>query len=127
MSYDMDYMIVFDKDMNMYIVSNFEDNEKNEKSGKKNITKKNKNLCSMCNEKIQDESFRATFIKTFGDEEINTEVMKGGSTKFFPKIKTKIEGKEGKEDRHLSIQGCSLLCEECKQKLTHTENYLYNY
>jgi len=26
-----------------------------------------------------------------------------------------------------NIQEGSFLCEECKQKLTHTENYLYNY
>ena len=80
----------------------------------------------MCHQKIKDDFFRATFVKNINNEDlILEEGEKIEPIEFVSKTRIKTES-DKKLDRN-SNEECNLLCEECKQKLTHTENYLYNY
>ena len=125
-SNDMNYMIVLDENLNVFIVGDSNEDNKNKIRSNSNIVKKNKNVCAMCHQKIKDDFFRATFVKNINNEDlILEEGEKIEPIEFVSKTRIKTES-DKKLDRN-SNEECNLLCEECKQKLTHTENYLYNY
>ena len=105
MSYDLDYMILFDNKKNLYVLTNKDDD-----SSKKSSHKNKKDRCYNCNKKLIDEGIRPTLIMTntfAGSLDINS----------FEIVNHEDENNTGDK----------LICEECKQKLEHTENYLYNF
>ena len=137
LSKDMNYMIVLDKKMNIYMVSNFNDyvvdNSTNEK---KPLLKKDKRLsCVWCKKKINSDYFRATQIKTFSNFEINDindidlDIINDNIINNEEDIQKSchIESFDAFNINRNKDKKGSFLCEECKQKLEHTENYLYNY
>ena len=107
MSHDLDYMILVDNKTNIYILKN-----KEEKSHiKKSIYKlKSKNICYNCNKNLIDTGIRPTLI----DSSFNNNQIDNNSYKVFD-----IDKNNNNIDK--------VICEECKQKLEHTENYLYNF
>ena len=112
MSKDMNYMIVLDENMNIYMLTNFDDDDFDNNNEKKYLKKKIN--CNWCKKIINTECFRTTHITSISDYNLNESLneMNGNDNQ----NKLEDNNKEG-----------SYLCEECKQKLTHTENYLYNY
>lgn len=104
MSNYLNYMILIDNKSNLYILTN-----KEKEDNKKNLHKnKNKDTCCNCNKSLIDTGIRPTLLtaKTaLGSFEINT----------FETIENECNNID------------NVICEECKQKLEHTENYLYDY
>ena len=104
MSFDMNYMVLLDNKKNLYILTNKEDNNK-----KSPFKIKSKDKCCNCNNKLIDSGIRPTLLNTntfVGSFEISN----------FEALEFENENNSDK-----------LICEECKQKLEHTENYLYNF
>ena len=102
MSKNLDYMILFDNEKNLYVLfSNLDDISKNNI-----VKKKSKDKCSNCNKKLIDQGIRPTLVN------INEDLCENNSFE--------IIGEENSHDK-------DVICEECKQKLQHTENFLYNY
>ena len=100
MSNDLNYMILFDNKRNLYILKNKEEKSNIKKSIHKN---KLKNACYNCNKYLIDTGIRPTLIdSTFNNNQIDN----------FSNNNNNID---------------KVICEECKQKLEHTENYLYNF
>ena len=104
MSFDMNYMVLLDNKKNLYILTNKEDNNK-----KSLFKSKSKDKCCNCNNKLIDTGIRPTLLST------NTFV---GSFEI-----SNFEAFEFENENNSD----NLICEECKQKLEHTENYLYNF
>ena len=107
MSFDLDYMILFDNKKNLYVLTNKDDD-----NSKKSFHKNKKDRCYNCNKKLLDEGIRPTLIMA------NT--FTGSS---FDINSYEILTNENENNNNAD----KLICEECKQKLEHTENYLYNY
>ena len=129
MSKDMNYMIILDEKMNIFMLSNFDDYNLESNSEKKSIKKEKKNYCIWCKRFINSEYFRTTQIKSFSNFDINninieniSEHIRKNNTE---EISNNLQ-KNNTDDNNKDNNG-SFLCEECKQKLIHTENYLYNY
>ena len=102
MSKNLDYMILFDNEKNLYVLfSNLDDISKNNFA-----KKKSKDKCSNCNKKLIDQGIRPTLVN------INGSLCENNSFE--------IIDEESNNDK-------DVICEECKQKLQHTENFLYNY
>ena len=101
-SNDLDYMILFDNEKNMYILTDLENESKNINTNKR----KSKNLCFNCLKPIIDEGIRPTLIN-----------------------KEDIDDKKNEFENIINEKAYNgrLICEECKQKLKYTENFLYNY
>ena len=125
MSRNINYMLVLDKKMNIYILSDFDDYNIDSSEKRLLIYKKDKkNCCIWCKGSIKTDSFRATYISSITNSEINdlfdgienNKVNNRNNTENDLDSNNNTKKKEG-----------TYLCEECKQKLTHTENYLYNY
>ena len=104
----MDYMLVIDNNKNLYILSNFDKiNEKSERRGSKIIKGRE---CSVCQKEIIDDFFRPTLF--------NDEIGINGDTYMNENNDNNIIMKK---------KNSNIICEECKQKLEHTENFLYDY
>ena len=107
MSKDLDYMILFDNKKNLYILKS-----KEEGHFKKSVHKsKMKNVCYNCNNNLIDTGIRPTLINC--------------KTSKFENISFSFENISLDKDNNNNTD--KVICEECKQKLEHTENYLYNY
>ena len=129
MSNDMSYMIVINENKNIFILSHFEEdniNLTNDNGILLSINKKKKICCSWCTREIDDCFFRTTYITSItniksdiNDFEIIDETSflndNNGNTK------------EIKKEDYKRKRDNTYVCEECRQKLGHVENYLYNY
>ena len=126
MSKDMNYMIILDNKMNIYLLSDF-DNYNINNNNESKLNKKQKNhSCIWCKRLINNECFRTTHIISISNLELNDFINEDNTEM---RNSTDDKNKNIKIDNnysHHNKEG-SFLCEECKQKLTHTENYLYNY
>ena len=126
MSKDMNYMIILDNKMNIYLLSDF-DNYNINNNNESKLNKKQKNhSCIWCKRLINNECFRTTHIISISNLELNDFINEDNTEM---RNSTDDKNKNIKIDNnynHNNKEG-SFLCEECKQKLTHTENYLYNY
>ena len=107
MSKDMNYMTVLDENMSIYMLTNFDDDNFDNINEQK-IFKKKIN-CIWCKKIISTECFRTTHITSISDYNLDDSLNDNQNIL-----------EDNSKER-------SYLCEECKQKLTHTENYLYNY
>ena len=106
MNNNMNYMILLDNKYNLYVLTNKEDNSKRMKKNK------NKDKCFHCNKILEDDGIRPTLITAntisgFVDDDNTFEIINN-----YNDIDNNIN---------------KLICEECKQKLEHTENFLYNF
>ena len=137
LSRDMNYMIVLDRNMNFYMVSNFNDyNLENSSNEKKSILKKDKKFsCVWCKKKVNSDYFRAIQIKSFSNfdindikdlelDVINDNILNNDDDK---QKNYHIESFDAYNINRNKDKERTFLCEECEQKLVHTENYLYNY
>jgi hypothetical protein len=70
-----------------------------------------KNVCYNCNNNLIDTGIRPTLINC--------------KTSKFENISFSFENISLDKDNNNNTD--KVICEECKQKLEHTENYLYNY
>ena len=104
----MDYMLVIDKDKNLYVLTNFDEIKEKVVGG--SGSKKSGKECSNCKKEIKDEFYRPTLMNTEEMEIAKDDKEENGD-------KNKVSNKKKKK----------FICEECKQKLEHTENFLYNY
>ena len=112
MSNDLDYIILMDNQKNLFIfTTNFENIKK---TAHKN---KNKDRCYNCGRKLLDFGIRPTLINpNFPDNyDDNNSAEDDNQENDNNNDNTKIDNNPEK-----------LICEECKQILIHTENYLYN-
>ena len=111
MSTDLDYMILMDNQKNLFILST-----QNEKT-KKNIPKsKNKDRCYNCNKKLIDVGIRATLIDPHFLDNLNENNFSESEN-----VENDNINENSKSDSNIE----KFICEECKQILIHTENYLY--
>ena len=107
MSINLDYMILFDNKKNLYILKS-----KEEGHSKKSVHKsKMKNVCYNCNKNLIDTGIRPTLLNS--------------KTTLFENISFSFENISIEKENNNNTD--KVICEECKQKLEHTENYLYNY
>ena len=137
MSTDMNYMIILDEEMNIFLLSNFDDYIDNN-TGEKRISIKKKekkqHICTWCKNVINNESFRTTKIMSLSNYEINelnieTDYikMRNNTDEIHNNIEIdNIKINNNNINDNKENKG-TFLCELCKQKLIHTENYLYNY
>ena len=132
-SKDMNYMIVLDEKMNIYLLSNFDDYNLDYTNSEKRISikKDKKTTCVWCKRAINNDYFRTTQIKSISNYEINeldfdniNQSVRNNTDDIHNNIQLNDDYDNNNNDK--SKKG-TFLCEECKQKLTHTENYLYNY
>ena len=129
MSNDMSYMILINKNKNIFILSYFEEeNNKNIISNNDNSSKKKKIICSSCGKSIIDSFYRATTIKCFNNFENDNTFSKDYEiidTRNYSNINEDLENNKKEGDK--KGRDISYICEECKQRLVHIENYLYKY
>ena len=137
LSKDMNYMIVLDEEMNIYMLSNFDDYNIDNICGEKRISlkkkEKNQHKCIWCKNIINNESFRTTKIMSLSNYEINelnieiNNINRNNTDDPHNSFGiNNININKNNINEHTEKEG-TFLCELCKQKLTHTENYLYNY
>ena len=137
LSKDMNYMIVLDEEMNIYMLSNFDDYNIDNNCGEKRISlkkkEKNQHKCIWCKNIINNESFRTTKIMSLSNYEINelnieiNNINRNNTDDPHNSFGiNNININKNNINEHTEKEG-TFLCELCKQKLTHTENYLYNY
>ena len=112
MSKDMNYMTVLDENLNIYMLTNFDDDNFDNIHEKKNLKKKIN--CIWCKKIINTECFRTTHITSISNYNLDDSL-------------NEINDNDNQNKLEDNSKERSYLCEECKQKLTHTENYLYNY
>jgi len=107
-SNELDYMILFDSEKNMYILSNFEEElSKNANSFGLN-KKKHHDRCYNCNNLIIGSGIRPTLINFDNFESNqNNQVINDNNN-------------------NSSNNNKKVICEECKQKLRSTEYFIYN-
>ena len=108
-SNNLNYMILFDTEKSMYILSNIE-----EEQSKKDISfglykKKNHDRCYNCNKLIIGPGIRPTLINfdNFDSNQNNQDIIDNNITSSNNNNK-------------------KVICEECKQKLRSTEYFIYN-
>ena len=131
MNSDMSYIIVIDENKNIFIVTNNED----ESTNINNVNKKKRILCSCCGKDTDDNYYKAAYITSISN--LKEKDNDNGNNDDFEIIdnislsndiddNNKKEDEKKKEDIKKS-KDLTFVCEECRQKLAHTENYLYNY
>ena len=130
-SKDMNYMIVLDEKMNIYLLSNFDDYNLDYSNSEKRISikKDKKTTCVWCKRAINNDYFRTTQIKSISNYEMNEldfDNINQSVRNNTDDIHSNIQLNNNNNNNDKSKKG-TFLCEECKQKLSHTENYLYNY
>ena len=129
MNSDMSFIIVIDEKKNIFIVTNNEDestNINNDNGYLLSINKKKKVFCSCCGKDTDDNYYRAAYITSISNiKEKDNEFEIIDNISLSNDIDDKEEEKK-KEDNKKS-KDLTFVCEECRQKLAHTENYLYNY
>ena len=126
MSREMNYMLILDEKMNIFILSDFDDYNLDNNSEKK-IKKEKKNACIWCKKSMNNDYFRVTHISSisnFDNNELYYEIEKNEAE---IRNNTQVINKNVEEVDINKIKEGNFMCEECKQKLIHTENYLYNY
>ena len=132
LSKDMSYMLLFDAKMNIYILSDFDDynsdNNYNNSEKRISVKKEKKQYCIWCKKLINNDYFRTTQIKSISNFDVNDIDFDNVFD----------HNRNNTDDLNLNVHSNSVdtdninkkgtfLCEECKQKLVHTENYLYKY
>ena len=131
MSNDLSYMIVINENKNIFILCNVEDdnaNLNNDNTNLLSINKKKKIYCSWCSKDKEDCYYRATFItslsniKNEGSNEFESIDGKSLINKFEENNREEENKKEDKKNKDYTY-----ICEECRQKLGHVDNYLYNF
>ena len=132
MSKDMNYMIVLDENMNIYLLSDFDDYNLDYNNSEKRISlkKDKKNTCVWCKRTINNDYFRTTQIKSISNydiNELNIENINEVNRSNTDDIHNNLELNDNNDINNDKSKKGTFLCEECKQKLSHTENYLYNY
>ena len=132
MSKDMNYMLLLDAKMNIYILSNFDDynadNIYNNSEKRISFKKEKKQYCIWCKKLINNDYFRTTQIKSISNFDINNidfDNIFENNRNNTDDISNNVHSNSVDND-NINKKG-TFLCEECKQKLVHTENYLYNY
>ena len=112
MSIDMDYMILIDNEKNLYILTNSEPPEQR----KITIVGKNKfkqqQVCMNCGNELIDIGIRPSLIMTRTFSSYDVESSEHYNSLSFQKSDNNNQ---------------KVICEECEQKLKHTENFLYTY
>jgi hypothetical protein len=104
MSEELNYLIIFDNKKQMFVLSN----EEFRKSS--TLRKKlSKEICMNCFKNLYDEGIRPSLLDSTQEED----------DLFSEKSSSDNSEKKSSEK--------GLICEECRQKLLHTENYLYDY
>ena len=133
MSNDMSYMIVIDENKNIFLLSTFEEenvNGNNDSGYLLSINKKKKICCSWCSKEIDDCFFRATYITSITNlrNDTNDFEIIDESSLLTNDNENKEDKEKKKEDKdNKKNKNNTYVCEECRQKLGHVENYLYNY
>ena len=131
-SKDMNYMIILDEKMNIYLLSNFDDYNLDCSNSEKRISikKDKKTACVWCKRVMNNDYFRTTQINSISNYEMNeldlgeiNQSVRNNTDDIYNNIQL---NNNDNNNNDKSKKG-TYLCEECKQKLTHTENYLYNY
>ena len=110
MSNDLDYMILFDNKKNLYIMTN----------KKENIYKKSKTkgICYNCNKKLVKKEIEpiemnfACKTEVINMDKININLLDLKNDNNFEKNEKNFENN---------------ICDECKKRLEHSENFLYDY
>ena len=132
LSRDMNYMIILDEKMNLYIVSNFDDYNLENSLTEKKISIKKKPCCIWCKKVMNNDYFRATQLTSISSFDMNdlnfeniSENMRNNTEDI--QYKNQLDSIDDTNNNNNKEKKGSFLCEECKQKLAHTENYLYNY
>ena len=105
MSNDLDYMIIIDNEKNIYILTNFDSLEHKKTSIVDKIRPKQR--CCNCDKEIIDIGIRPSLIEAKISN--NFEMLTTPNNNTFQK----------------NDNNNQLICEECEQKLQHTENFLY--
>ena len=107
MSNDLSYMILLDNNKNIYILSSSLSSFKSKKSSFMEFMM-SKPKCANCGKELKDQGMRATLVSSnFMDYDFSESLN---------------DNPQQKTDNNKNI-----ICEECQQKLTHTENFLYTY
>ena len=99
-SRDLDLMILSDNENNIYVMTNSDS-----KNRKNTLTNMFKQKCMNCNKEIIDIGIRPSLVHAKTQNYTNS-------------ISLTSNNKDKKK---------KLICEECEQKLKHTENFLYTY
>ena len=107
-SNELDYMILFDTDKNMYILSNIEEELSKSTNSFGSNKRKHHDRCYNCNSLIIDSGIRPTLINfdNFESNQNNQIINDNNNTNNNNKKK--------------------VICEECKQKLRSIEYFIYN-
>jgi hypothetical protein len=134
MNNDMSYMIVIYENKNIFIVTDIEEdntNINNDNGYLLSINKKKKIYCYVCGKETDDSCCRVEYI-TSNSNHKNEESDNGFEIIDNINIINEIEDNDKKEDEkkkeeNKKPEDFTYLCDECKQILDHTENYLYNY
>ena len=106
-SSELDYMILFDTEKNMYILSNIEEElSKNAISFGLN-KKKHHDRCYNCNNLIIGSGIRPTLIN-------------------FDNFESNQNNQVINDNNNTNSNNKKIICEECKQKLKSTEYFIYN-
>ena len=113
MSSDLNYMILIDNKKNLYIMTN-----KKENFTLKSFHKiKNKDKCSYCNKNVNEKEIKPIDINLFEN--------RTKSQQFEAYFYT---DKDNKNSQNMKIDNNQkIICEECKNRLEHSENFLYDY
>ena len=134
MSNDMSYMLIINEKKNIFILGNFENENNNINVNNNNNNannKKKKMLCSWCNNEIIDCYYRATYITSLSNiENENNDFEVIDKIDIFNINEDEENNKkedEKKKESNKKNKNYTYICEECKQKIVQTENYLYNY
>ena len=107
MSNDMNYMILLDNEGNMYKMTSSDNNEK--KKGFFHTKTKLRQKCLNCGKEIIDFGIKPSLVQTIMDDDLD----------HINKININSNQKIDNDK--------DVICEECEQKLRHTENFLYTY
>ena len=134
MSNDMSYMIVINENKKIFILSNFEEDNNininnNDNGYLLSLNKKKKVYCSWCSKEIEDCFYRATYITSIKNikNEDNNDFEIIDEMNLFIDNEENIKEEEKKKEDNKKNKDYTYICEECRQKLGHVENYLYNY
>ena len=127
MSSDMSYMILINKNKKIFILSYFGD----ENNTNNDIFSKNKKIiCSNCGKNINDTYYPANFIISLSNiENEDYEIIDSIDHLLINDNLDKKKEDEKKKDieKKDKDKDISYICEECKHRIVHIENYLYKY
>ena len=134
MSNDMSYMVIINENKNIFILSSFEEDNNaninnNDNGYLLSLNKKKKAYCSWCSKEIEDCYYRASYITSIKNikNEDNNDFEIIDERNLFTDNEENIKEEEKKKEDNKKSKDYTYICEECKQKLGHVENYLYNY